>query len=165
MSSGDDAITGILLLGSIRKPIEQTMRTKPVSSIPAWPLHQLLPPGFCSVWFPVPPLLWMMTCEQDKHFPLQVAFGHGGFSTAIVTLTKTGIKLHPQSQLPLSEGCCVLWISLLYRTMTGVIWRSVTGPCTKLTERWLHRSWGFACSMKGNVVDHALLFARQTFLG
>ena len=32
----------LVVLGSIRKQAEQAMRSKPESSIPPWPLHQLL---------------------------------------------------------------------------------------------------------------------------
>jgi hypothetical protein len=42
-----DAIPGLVILGSIRKQAEQTMRSKPISSVPPWPLHQLLPPASC----------------------------------------------------------------------------------------------------------------------
>jgi hypothetical protein len=37
-------IPGLLVLGSIRKQAEQARGSKPVSSIPPWSLHQLLPP-------------------------------------------------------------------------------------------------------------------------
>ena len=38
------AIPGLLVLGSVRKQAEQGRGSKPVSSTPSWPLHQLLPP-------------------------------------------------------------------------------------------------------------------------
>jgi hypothetical protein len=38
------AISGLVVLGSIRKQAEQTRGSKPVSSIPLWLLHQLLLP-------------------------------------------------------------------------------------------------------------------------
>jgi hypothetical protein len=38
-------IPGLVVLGSIRKQAEQARGSKPVSSSPPWPLHQLLPPG------------------------------------------------------------------------------------------------------------------------
>jgi hypothetical protein len=44
-----DAIPGLVALGSIRKQAEQARGSKPVSSIPLWPLNQLLPPGSCPV--------------------------------------------------------------------------------------------------------------------
>jgi hypothetical protein len=40
------AIPGLVVLGSIRKQVEQARGSNPVSSIPPWSLHQLLPPGF-----------------------------------------------------------------------------------------------------------------------
>jgi hypothetical protein len=43
----DGAIPGLVVLGSIRKQAEQTRESKPVSSIPPWPLHQLLLPALC----------------------------------------------------------------------------------------------------------------------
>ena len=36
------AIPGLAVLGSVRKQTEQARRSKPVSSTPSWPLHQLL---------------------------------------------------------------------------------------------------------------------------
>jgi hypothetical protein len=39
------AIPGLVVLASVRKQVEQAMRSKPVSSTPSCPLHQLLPPG------------------------------------------------------------------------------------------------------------------------
>jgi len=36
------AVSGLVVLGSIRKQAEQATRSKPVSSFPLWPLHQLL---------------------------------------------------------------------------------------------------------------------------
>jgi hypothetical protein len=38
------AIPGLVVLGSISKQAEQARGSKPVSSIPPWPLHQLLLP-------------------------------------------------------------------------------------------------------------------------
>jgi hypothetical protein len=40
----DGVITGLVVLGSIRDQDEQAKGSKPVSSIPPWPLHQLLLP-------------------------------------------------------------------------------------------------------------------------
>jgi hypothetical protein len=42
-------IPGLVVLGSIRNQAEQARGSKPVSSIPPWPLHQLLLPGSCPV--------------------------------------------------------------------------------------------------------------------
>jgi hypothetical protein len=38
------AISGLVVLGSIRKQAEQARRGKPVKNILPWPLHQLLLP-------------------------------------------------------------------------------------------------------------------------
>ena len=46
-------IPGLVVLGSIKEQAEQARGSKPVSSIPPWPLHQFLPPGSCPVWIPV----------------------------------------------------------------------------------------------------------------
>ena len=37
-----DAISGLVVLGSIREQAEQARGSKPVKNIPPWPLHQLL---------------------------------------------------------------------------------------------------------------------------
>jgi hypothetical protein len=37
-------ISGMVVLGSIRKQAEQASGSKPVKNIPPWPLHQLLFP-------------------------------------------------------------------------------------------------------------------------
>jgi hypothetical protein len=56
-------ILGLVVLGSIRKQAEQAMRSKPVSSTPPWPLHQLLPLGSSSAWVRV------LTSFSDQHWP------------------------------------------------------------------------------------------------
>ena len=38
------AISGLVVLGSIREQAEQARGSKPVMNIPPWPLHQLLLP-------------------------------------------------------------------------------------------------------------------------
>ena len=38
------AISGLVVLGSIRKQAEQAKGSKPARNIPPWPLHQLLLP-------------------------------------------------------------------------------------------------------------------------
>jgi hypothetical protein len=38
------AISGLVVLGSIREPAEQARGGKPIKNIPPWPLHQLLLP-------------------------------------------------------------------------------------------------------------------------
>jgi hypothetical protein len=35
-------ISGLVVLGSIRRQDEQARESKPVKNIPSWPLHQLL---------------------------------------------------------------------------------------------------------------------------
>jgi hypothetical protein len=39
------AISGLVVLGSIREQTEQARGSKPESNIPPWPLHQLLLPA------------------------------------------------------------------------------------------------------------------------
>jgi hypothetical protein len=75
------ATPGLVFLNAIRKQAEQTMRSKPVSSIP---LH-----GLCiysclqvSAWFELLPCLPSVDCEsrhisQIKPILPQVAFGYG----------------------------------------------------------------------------------------
>ena len=41
------AIPGLVVLGSIRKQTEQARGSKPISNIPPWPLHKLLPTSSC----------------------------------------------------------------------------------------------------------------------
>jgi hypothetical protein len=41
----DGAITGLVVLGSVRKQVEQARGSKTVSNTHPWPLHQLLTPG------------------------------------------------------------------------------------------------------------------------
>ena len=43
------AIPGLVVLDSIREQAEQARGSKPVSNIPPWPLHHLLPPSSCLV--------------------------------------------------------------------------------------------------------------------
>jgi hypothetical protein len=38
------AISGLVVLGSVREQAEQARGSKPVRNIPPWPLHQLLLP-------------------------------------------------------------------------------------------------------------------------
>jgi hypothetical protein len=40
-----EAISGLVVLDSIREQAEQARGSKPVSNIPPWPLHQILLPG------------------------------------------------------------------------------------------------------------------------
>lgn len=45
----DGTNLGLVDLGALRKWVEQTMRLKQVSSVPPWPLYQLLLPGLYPV--------------------------------------------------------------------------------------------------------------------
>jgi hypothetical protein len=45
------AFPGLVVLGSLRKQVEQARRSKPVSNIPPWPLHQLLLPDLLEFQF------------------------------------------------------------------------------------------------------------------
>jgi hypothetical protein len=45
------------------------MRSKPVSSTPSWPPHQLLPPGSCSAWVPV------LTSFDNKQWSGSISWG------------------------------------------------------------------------------------------
>jgi hypothetical protein len=48
-------IFGLVVLGFVRKQAEQARRSKPVSNIPPWPLHQLLLPVLLEFQ---PEILW-----------------------------------------------------------------------------------------------------------
>lgn len=41
----DGANPRLMVPGSIRKPVEQAMRSKRIGSSPPWPLHPALPPA------------------------------------------------------------------------------------------------------------------------
>jgi hypothetical protein len=45
------AISGLVVLGSIRKQAEQGRGSKPISNIPPWPLNQLLRPDLLEFQF------------------------------------------------------------------------------------------------------------------
>jgi hypothetical protein len=47
------AIPRMMVLGSIRMQAVRVMRSKPLSSISPWLLHQFLPPGPCPAKVPV----------------------------------------------------------------------------------------------------------------
>ena len=92
------SITGLVILGSIRKQAEQAMRSKLVSNTPSWPLHQSLPPGPYPVGVVVltsfSDALRCRSVNQINPF-LQVAFGHGVSTTATATLTRTPLFCVP----------------------------------------------------------------------
>jgi hypothetical protein len=46
------AIPRLMVLDAKRKQAERAMGSKPVSSIPPWPLHQFLPPCSCPIGVP-----------------------------------------------------------------------------------------------------------------
>jgi hypothetical protein len=66
-------ISGLVVLGSIRKQAEQARWGKPVKNIPPWPLHPLLLPDLLEFqsWLP-----WWWTavwkCKSNKPFPPQL---------------------------------------------------------------------------------------------
>jgi hypothetical protein len=80
------AISGLVVLGSISKQVEQARGSKPVRNIPPWPLHQLL--------LPVPVLTSFGDEQQygivsriNPFFP-NLLLGHD-VCAGIETLTKT----------------------------------------------------------------------------
>ena len=94
-------ISGLVVLGFIRKQAEQARESKPVKNIPPWPLHQLLLPDLLEFqsWLP-----WWWTaawkCKPNKPFPPQLASCHDVFA-GIETLTKTVLQLlSPWSWIP-----------------------------------------------------------------
>jgi hypothetical protein len=60
----DETTLQLVVLGPVRKQAEQARRSKPVSSILPWPLHQLLPPGACPASVPVLTVL-VMNCDME----------------------------------------------------------------------------------------------------
>jgi hypothetical protein len=58
------AIPGLVVLGSIRQQAEQERGSKPVSSTPPWPLHQLLPPDLLEFQSCLPPLVMNSSVES-----------------------------------------------------------------------------------------------------
>jgi hypothetical protein len=65
------AISGQVILGAIRKQVEQITRSKPVSSIPPWPLSQILPSSSCLeilTWLPSVRTV-VRTCTPSQPFP------------------------------------------------------------------------------------------------
>jgi hypothetical protein len=79
----------MVVLGFIRKQAKQGMGSKPVSSIPPWPLHQLLPPRFLPCLSPCPDFLhdglWSGSVSHMNPFFSNLFFGHNVFFTAIET--------------------------------------------------------------------------------
>lgn len=89
------AILRLVALHSIKTSNDQSehtlMNNKAVSSTTPCPVLQLLPPNSTQFKF----LKWLplVDAEPDKHFSLQVAFGHDYlFFTALVDLAKTACE-------------------------------------------------------------------------
>ena len=84
------AIPGLVVLGVVRNHSEQTVRSKPVSNTPPWPLHQLLPPSSCPVWvLPWLPSGWTVTGSIIHTFLLKLVLAMVFYT--IETLTNTPI--------------------------------------------------------------------------
>jgi hypothetical protein len=119
-----------LVLGSIRKPTEQAMRRKSVSSTPPWLLYQLLPPGSCPASVPAPTafheLLHGTLSEINPFLPKLLWLWC--FITTTVDLTKTlsFLKMSDTKIASLAlililgrqnrEDFCEFQASLVYRT-------------------------------------------------
>ena len=88
-------ISGMEILGSIRKQAKQAMGNKPVSSTPRWRLHQHLPLGFCPVCVPVlASFSDRLHCGSVKpNKPPQLAFWSWCFAAAIETLVRTATRI------------------------------------------------------------------------
>ena len=72
-------IARLVVLGSVGNKAEQTMKSKPVSSIPLWPLIQFLPPSSCLeflLWFSSVVQCELRAIRQNKSCPLRVVLGH-----------------------------------------------------------------------------------------
>jgi hypothetical protein len=68
-------VPGLMLLGSIRRQVEQAMGNKPGSIISLWALHQLQPPGSCPVCVPlVTSINDEQCCGSVKPLPARFAF-------------------------------------------------------------------------------------------
>lgn len=61
-----------------KKAAETDMRSRPVSTIPPWPLLQFLPPGFY-LESSTPLNKEWQAGRRDKAFPLKAASGHGSY--------------------------------------------------------------------------------------
>ena len=68
----NNAIPGLVVLGSTRKQAEQVMVSKSVSNTPPWPLLQFLPPGSCLKFHANFALQWwdLRAVSWNKPFPL-----------------------------------------------------------------------------------------------
>ena len=75
---------GLAVLGSTKK----SRLSKPVSSTPPWPLHQLLSPGSCPAWVPVLTSLDERWCMSQTNPLLPRLLWLQCFITTTVTLSK-----------------------------------------------------------------------------
>lgn len=103
----DGSTLGLVDLGALRKWFEQTMRLKQVSSIPPWPLYQLLLPGLHPVWALNPdfPQQWSVTVVSWNE-----ALWAQCFITAVETLRQTYVSLeHTTGPAGMCWRVLVLW--------------------------------------------------------
>jgi hypothetical protein len=129
-----EVIPGLVVLGSIRKQAEQAMKSKPVSSIPPWPLHRPLSPGSCTALYEfLPYLLSRMNCHMELWMkwpppPTQVGLWSWCFITAVITFIKTqdNFVTDTLSCLPQRKSWCV-YICVLYVYMCiNYVWMSIS---------------------------------------
>jgi hypothetical protein len=82
-----------MVLGSIRRQVEQARGNKPLSSIPPWPLHQLLPPALLEFLSSLPPMMNsdLLKVKPNNPFPLQLVFWSWYFIAAINVKTVPNI--------------------------------------------------------------------------
>ena len=91
----DGAISGLVVLGSVRKQTEKGRGSRSVRRTPPQHLHQLLPPGSYHIWGPVltsfgdETAMWKH--KLNTPFPPPTYFFGMVFATATETQTKTSI--------------------------------------------------------------------------
>jgi hypothetical protein len=83
-------ISGLVVLGFIRKQAEQARGSKPVRNIPPWPLHQLLLPDLLEFqsWLPLLMNSSMEVLSRINPFISNLLFGQdvcGGIETPTKT--------------------------------------------------------------------------------
>jgi hypothetical protein len=109
------------------------MGNKPVSSIPPWPLHQLLTPGFLTCLSSRPDFLQWWTvlwkCKPNKpfppHFALVIVFHHCNSKPKTLTLRECW-----QDQLVEHETCTWLWLTETFKSTLYYLlstWQSQSG--------------------------------------
>jgi hypothetical protein len=108
-----EVIPRLLVLGSMRNQAEQARGSKPVGSIPPWPLHQLLPPGSR----PVP---LVMDCYWELGVKGTLCslrcFWSWCFISVLATLTRTWVPQLTREQNSLF--CPILASCLLLQRLT-----------------------------------------------